>query len=650
MTEANDKNEIYIGVIDLVSVKFGNIDLPISNRKCRAIIAFLCLSPTYTASREVLADLLWSESDPDQARTALRQALSRLRGFLGEYAEKVICFGRNELSISRDQMISERDVILRNLAEANFISGLDREGGIERRFLAELDGLSAQFDAWLAVQRRLFSDEVIRSLEPSIVNPGPNRLGFARILSAMDPSNEAARRAEMEELALSGQQAAALRIYEELYRLLETDYDVEPSADTVALVADIKLGKLRASVHEQPPLPMASPTDRPALAISELKKLDKTPVSPLCTQFHNDLLSVLVRFREWRVVEGNASSGSVDYILESIEAISVGEKPRMQIKLKAAGTSQILWGEALELSYDNYVAQQWLIAQRFAAAIDRNLSSDRLRAASARVPSNVSVFDRWLKCNALMSKWHPDQDSDAVEALETIIEEDPNFAPAQVALAGIFTAGHLVSPGSGLKEDRLRRAQKLAANAVLLDPLEARCQCSAGWSHLMLKNYDVAEMHFLQAVELNPSNAGTLLSCAQGMAFCDKPEQAAELVTRSKEIQQIPLGNLAGYEVGVNFLAGNLEESVEAAVRARGALSNTEGWRAAALWELGRPTEAAQAAEAFREDVVPIWYGSEPPDDAALHSWFSESFPIRDNAARRTLTNGLSAALAFDYT
>ena len=646
MEEVDAKKGVYIGLIDLVSVRFRDVDLPISNRKCRAIIAFLCLSPTYTASREVLADLLWSESDPGQARTALRQALSRLRGFLGEDAEKIVRFGRNELSISHNYIISERDVILKDLDAANFVSGLERDGGIERRFLAELDGLSARFDAWLAVQRRLFSDEVVRSLEPSISNPGPNRLGFARILTAMDPSNEAARRAEMEELAHSGQQTAALRVYEELYRLLETDYDVEPSVETVALIADIKLGRFRTKSTEKTALRVASVAERPIIAIQEFKKLGSTSVSPLCEQFHNDLLSVLIRFREWRVVEGQVPNKSVDYILEGVEAFELGEKPRVQIKLKAAATSQILWGEVLELDYDNYLTQQWLIAQRFATAIDRSLSADRLRAASMKIPNSVPVFDRWLRCNALIAAWQPDKEAEAVKILEEIISVAPDFSPAQSELAAILNSRHLVFPGVGLDKTNIKRALDLAMEALLIDPLETRSQRVAAWSNLMLGNFDVAEMHFHQSIELNPSNPMTLMSCAQGLAFCDKADVAQELLVAARDIQPLIVGFLAGYEVGVHFLSFQFEDCVDAANRARGALSNTEGWKAAALWKLGFFDEAAQAAQAFREDVSPIWVGPESPTDHMLLAWFGESFPIRNGRANKLLCGGLLAALS----
>ena len=55
-----------------------NLDL--ASKKACALLAYLALQPgRLLHSREVLADLLWSESGPIQARASLRQAVAALR-------------------------------------------------------------------------------------------------------------------------------------------------------------------------------------------------------------------------------------------------------------------------------------------------------------------------------------------------------------------------------------------------------------------------------------------------------------------------------------------------------------------------------------------------------------------------------------------
>src|SRR6185436_14229027 len=56
----------------------------IASKKNRALLAVLALSPHLSASRDYLANLLWSDRDDEHARSSLRQSLAMLRKELGE--------------------------------------------------------------------------------------------------------------------------------------------------------------------------------------------------------------------------------------------------------------------------------------------------------------------------------------------------------------------------------------------------------------------------------------------------------------------------------------------------------------------------------------------------------------------------------------
>ena len=48
-------------------------------KKCRALLAWICLSRARTASRTAMASMLWPEASEEQARTSLRQCLAAMR-------------------------------------------------------------------------------------------------------------------------------------------------------------------------------------------------------------------------------------------------------------------------------------------------------------------------------------------------------------------------------------------------------------------------------------------------------------------------------------------------------------------------------------------------------------------------------------------
>ena len=66
------------------------LPLELTGRKGPAIIAYLARCPGMTATREKLADLLWSDSDSDHSRNSLRQALSVLRQDLSSVGATIL--------------------------------------------------------------------------------------------------------------------------------------------------------------------------------------------------------------------------------------------------------------------------------------------------------------------------------------------------------------------------------------------------------------------------------------------------------------------------------------------------------------------------------------------------------------------------------
>src|SRR6202000_1593484 len=86
---------------------------------------------------------------------------------------------------------------------------------------------------------------------PDMAASTKNRIAAAIV--NLDPTHEEACCHLMRMHAEQGDVAGALRIYSELWDLLDRDYGMEPSPATQALVADIKLG-----VFERPPEPDAA--------------------------------------------------------------------------------------------------------------------------------------------------------------------------------------------------------------------------------------------------------------------------------------------------------------------------------------------------------------------------------------------------------
>ncbi len=120
-------------------------DITPAGMKERGLLALLLASPGQRRTRIWLQNMLWSESDPEQAAGSLRQALSRVRKTLGR------CEGRLQSDRSSIWVSPEAEV--------------DQQAAGE--FLGDLDIRDPEFSDWLRDQRARF-DQDFSAVRPPV--------------------------------------------------------------------------------------------------------------------------------------------------------------------------------------------------------------------------------------------------------------------------------------------------------------------------------------------------------------------------------------------------------------------------------------------------------------------------------------------------
>ena len=228
------------------------ISLP--RRKTIALLAFLAASGQMH-TREALATLFWPEYDQSSALANLRRELSRLRSALEpgvllterlqvglSPADKIwvdtIAFQQHvQPEHAHDQEEMCPDCLGRleqgvALYRDRFMAGFNLPDcpGFDEWQLFSAEGLRQALVA--ALQKLIERHLGLRNLEQSIV--------YARRWLAQDYFHEPAHRKLMQLYAWSGQQAAALRQYQECARILKQELDVAPEDETVRLYEAIK--------------------------------------------------------------------------------------------------------------------------------------------------------------------------------------------------------------------------------------------------------------------------------------------------------------------------------------------------------------------------------------------------------------------------
>ena len=210
--------------------------------RLQSLLAHLALHSETRQPRERLAFLFWPDSDEPQARTNLRQALHHLRRALPESerfleSEARAVRWRADARFSLDVAEFEQLVSLAEEARAAGEMSDERsalEGAVA---LYAGDLVPDCYDDWVVPERERLREVFLGALErlAELLERERDYRGAiprARQLLDHDPLNEVCSRRLMRLYALSGDRAAALRVYHGCATALAREVGVEPSAVT----------------------------------------------------------------------------------------------------------------------------------------------------------------------------------------------------------------------------------------------------------------------------------------------------------------------------------------------------------------------------------------------------------------------------------
>src|SRR5512147_588428 len=233
--------------------------IEISLHKAVGLLVYLAVTKQ-VYSRDALATLFWPDSDQTSARASLRRTIYALGKTIGA---GVFAFGADTIGLdpqvnlwidldifqslvrdcaspdpSPDELSPE---CLARLAEATRLYSDEFLAGFTLRD-------SPAFDEWQFFQaeqlrqslaqvllRLIHTHEASGAFEPAIL--------YARRWLALDPLHEPAHRKLMQLYNGSGQQAAALRQYQQCVKVLDEELHLPPQPETSELYERIRLGR-----------------------------------------------------------------------------------------------------------------------------------------------------------------------------------------------------------------------------------------------------------------------------------------------------------------------------------------------------------------------------------------------------------------------
>ena len=264
-----DKSILRIYTLGRLTIELhGEASITFISQKAPVLLLYLLMHPR-EHSRDVLAEMFWSDTSSEQSLKNLRTVLSNLQKLLGDYLD----VSRQTLAISQLESIwldkqvfeSQLDDILigqkQPYSPRKLIAELERALDLyQGDFLIGVKTSNApQLDTWIMLEQeriRARAGKAMLQVVELALASGYYRQGieYGRKLLAIEPLWEEAHRALMILLVKSGNRTAALQQYDACVKVLKTELDIEPEDETQSLYHDIKTGRLKVSdePHHRP--------------------------------------------------------------------------------------------------------------------------------------------------------------------------------------------------------------------------------------------------------------------------------------------------------------------------------------------------------------------------------------------------------------
>jgi|GEM_PF-6882963 len=582
--------------------------LELTGKKGSAIIAYLSRCPGMTATREKLADLLWSDSDSEHSRNSLRQALSVLRQDLSSTGADILHSNKDTIGLNAESIDSDAAVL--ETAQSARSGGLLEEA-ISVYTGPFLDGFfsgSSAFEDWAAGEREKFLNLAIGSLEKLArlvdVEKG---LAIARRLVAMEPTREASYRLEMELLALAGQRDRAIRTFEACRSMLQKEFGVDVSPETRKLWQSLLVGP-DPDIASPPLRQMSDVTDpgiwkKPSIGVLGLVNLTTERSEDYFAKgLVQDITTALAQRRDCEIVAElpalTTGTGSLDvrriaatydvkYLLNG-SVQRAADDLRVNIQLIDTGNGHNVWAQRFDGRVQEGLEFQDRIAQSVMVALGMELQLTSWKVRDKSPPGSPEV--RRL-INQAMTKYY-EMTKASVQAAMRLAEQalaiEPDNPRAMRTLSVTISVG--MSFGTlPRRQEHIDRAVSLAEGAAKAVPDDEMARCFLAYALSTAGRIDEAIAELRHTIVLNPNYANAHGDLA--VLYALKGETEAALHEANEAIRLGPLDSTEFWRhhsiVVAKFANGNDHEALEVArkvVRTRpGFIPGALYWAAAAM-------------------------------------------------------------------
>lgn len=241
-----------------------------------------------------------------------------------------------------------------------------------------------------------------------------------------------------------------------------------------------------------------------------------------------------------------------------------GARLRITAQLIDTENGYHLWSNTYDRELTDVFAIQDEIAANVVAALRVTLLGEGT-AMGSRGTGNLEAYNLYLQALYFRDHMSAENLVKARQSLEQAIELDPNYAPAYSTLAIVHQLGISGFVGDGTDDfiREFRRVHEYADAALALDPnlpeahvAKGAAVSAADW------DFDAAERHFTQALELAPNHVAALGWLGNTRIYQLRIDEAIVLFEKVMQLDPLSIGGHRQLGEAYQF-AGRFEDALE---------------------------------------------------------------------------------------
>jgi TolB-like protein/Tfp pilus assembly protein PilF len=548
-----------MGSVGLSGTSVGPSPHPIlAQPKRLALLAYLAVgSPGSLVFRDSLLALLWPDHDDAHARRSLRQTLYHLRKDLGEAV--IVGGGQSGVGVAPDRLWCDAVAFERAIVEDRLEAAVELYGG---EFMAGFHPCSGpECERWLDETRdrlRRKAEAAAAALIQRAEAAGDldRAIRHARWLVDVIPCDERAGRTLIRLLAGSGDRAGAVSAYRALATRLHRELELEPDADTAALVAAVRAGTAGRGEGDgrQVPVVVAAETEDPEVADHALAVLPFAGLSGAASEewFAQGLtemlitelartttLAVVSRTSTQRYRRGEHSLAAVakelgvDRVVEGT-VLQSGDRVRATAQLLTTPPERHVWADSFERQMEEPLTTQAELAGTMAHAIEGALARTST-GHPAPASAGAGARDAYYRGRCQFVRMTPAGVVEAMRQFQEAIRLDPTFAPAHAALAYAYAV--LARTGRIAPLEAYGQARRRAERALALDPQSAEAHIALGMCAVVLdRDWPLAERHLQRGLQRGPDLPESHWALSYFLCVTGRYDEARRAARRAREL------------------------------------------------------------------------------------------------------------------